>query len=204
MVAKEVVDVLLQLSRVLLAESDGDHLTQAQWIALRYFSRANAYSRTLSGLAQYQATTPGTASQTIKSLEQSGYLERDVSSRDARSSVFTVTDAGHLVMGEDPLAHLAEDVEHLSATELIQFRSILRYLLANVDVKQPRHPFGTCRDCAFFLMRRTRSAGIGSETNYLCKLLNCHLCEADLDYLCKNFQASAASSDRPQKRDPNW
>ncbi|MBS0625447.1 MAG: MarR family transcriptional regulator [Verrucomicrobia bacterium] len=193
MVAKEVVDVLLQLSRVLLAENDGDQLTPAQWIALRYFSRANAYSRTLSGLAQYQATTPGTASQTIKALEQSGYLERDVSARDARSSIFTVTDAGRIVMEEDPLVHLAEEVEHLSTDELLQFRGILRYLLANVDDKQPRHPFGTCRDCVFFLMRRARSGGIGAEKNYLCKFLNCYLCEADLDYLCKNFQASGAT-----------
>lgn len=88
MVASEVVDLLLQLSRGLQAESDRDHLTPAQWIALRYFSRANTFSRTLSGLAEYQATTAGTASQTIKSLEQSGFLERDISARDARSSVF--------------------------------------------------------------------------------------------------------------------
>ena len=110
MVAIEVVDLLLQLSRGLLAELDRDQLTPAQWIALRYFSRANSFSRTLSGLAKYQATTAGTASQTIKSLEQSGFLERDTSARDARSSIFTLTDAGRLMVEQDPLTPLSQEV----------------------------------------------------------------------------------------------
>ncbi|MFT3731522.1 MAG: MarR family transcriptional regulator [Hyphomicrobium sp.] len=197
MVAKDVVDVLLQLSRVLLAENDGDRLTSAQWIALRYFSRANSYSRTLSGLAQYQATTPGTVSQTIKSLENAGYLERDISLRDARSSVFTVTDAGRAVMEEDPLAHLSQEVEHLSGAELVQFRNILRFLIANVGLDRPSHPFGTCRDCAFLLARRGRSVGADADVTYLCKFLKFSLLAADLDNLCRNFQA-VTSQQRPE------
>ncbi len=202
MVAKEVVDVLLQLSRMLLAENDGDRLTPAQWIALRYFSRANGYSRTLSGLAQYQATTAGTASQTIKSLEHAGFLERDISSRDARSSVFTITDAGRGVMEEDPLAHLSAEVEDLSNVELLQFRDVLRFLCANIGGDQPRNPFGTCRDCAFLLTRRARSSGPPGESKYLCKLMNLFLLEAELDSLCRNFQA-AQQLQKPRRRDPN-
>lgn len=201
MVAKEVVDVLLQLSRALLAENDGDQLTAAQWIALRYFSRSNAYSRTLTGLAQYQATTAGTASQTIKCLEQAGYVERDISARDARSSVFTITEAGRAVMEEDPLAHLGQEIDDLSAADMLHLRDFLRYLLANIGGEQPRRPFGTCRDCAFLLTRQARGPNAARSNQYICKLLNFYISEAELSYLCKNFQA-LREFQSPQSRGP--
>jgi len=200
MIAKEVVDVLLQLSRALLAENDGDRLTPAQWIALRYFSRSNAYSRTLTGLAKYQSTTAGTASQTIKTLEQAGYVERDTSVRDARSSVFTITEAGRDVLKDDPLVHFAREVDELSAADLLHLRDVLRYLLANIGGEQPRHPFGTCRDCAFLLTRQIRGPGATRSNQYLCKLLNFYIEENELNYLCKNFQA-LRELQRPQNRD---
>lgn len=189
MVAKEVVDLLLQLSRGLLAESAEDKLTPAQWIALRYFSRANTFSRTLSGLATYQATTAGTTSQTIKSLEQSRLLERDRSAEDARSSVFTLTEAGWSMMEHDPLTHLAQEIESLSASELLHLREISRYLLANIGGQQTRHPFGTCNDCIFLLTRQKKGPDGGVITkHFLCKLLDLPIVDYQLDLLCKNFQ----------------
>ncbi|HKN41440.1 MAG TPA: hypothetical protein VJV87_00945, partial [Sphingomicrobium sp.] len=38
------------------------------WMALRFFSRANSFSRTPSAFAEFQATTRGTATQAIKAL----------------------------------------------------------------------------------------------------------------------------------------
>ncbi len=202
MVAKEVVDLLLQLGRGLLAESSEGALTTVQWIALRYFSRANKFSRTLSGLAAYQATTAGTTSQTIKCLEQARLIERDRSAEDARSSVFTLTDAGWAIMEHDPLTHLAGEIEALSASELLHLREIVRYLLANIGGTQTRHPFGTCEDCIFLLTRRVKRPDGTIVKEYLCKLLDLPIGDRKLQLLCKNFQPSEQPL-RPRKAEPN-
>lgn len=104
MLALEIGELLLQLARGMLAERDGDRLTSAQWLALRFFSRANVFSRTLSGLAAYQATTRGTASQTIKLLVQRGYLVRKKSPYDGRSSILSLTEKARSRLAADPLA----------------------------------------------------------------------------------------------------
>ena len=66
--ATEFADLVLQLGRAAYADCAAGGLTQAQWIAMRYFARANRFSRTVSGFADFHGTTRGTASQTIKSL----------------------------------------------------------------------------------------------------------------------------------------
>src|SRR3974377_1180868 len=59
-------------------QADGyeGELSPAQWMALRFFARANSFSRTPSAFAEFQATTRGTASQAIKALEAGGGLAR--------------------------------------------------------------------------------------------------------------------------------
>ena len=74
--------------------SDGE-LSPAQWMALRYFSRANSFSRNPSAFAEFQATTRGTASQAIKALEADGYLVRQtIRKADRRSVSLRLTNKG--------------------------------------------------------------------------------------------------------------
>jgi len=192
MPVNEVVDLLLQLSRALLAEFDVGELTSAQWIALRYFSRANSSSRTLSALAAYQATTTGTASQTIKCLEQAGLLGRDESARDGRSSVFTLTHEGRRLVENDPLNHLVREVGTMSSATVVELRDTLRFLLQSVSGQQPRHAFGTCNDCAFLLTRQTRMQRGESATQTLCRVMNSQVEASDLTLLCKSFRCLTA------------
>ena len=74
--SRTVAELVVQLG--CLARGDGfvADLTLAQWTALRYFSRVNRFSRTVSAFAEFHGTTRGTASQTIKSLVQNDYLTR--------------------------------------------------------------------------------------------------------------------------------
>ncbi len=74
--SRTVAELVVQLG--CLARGDGfvGDLTLAQWTALRYFSRVNRFSRTVSTFAEFHGTTRGTASQTIKSLVQNDYLTR--------------------------------------------------------------------------------------------------------------------------------
>src|SRR5256714_13007018 len=74
MSARETAELLLLVGRLVQAGGYDGELSPAQWMALRFFARANSFSRTPSAFAEFQATTRGTASQAIKALEAGGDL----------------------------------------------------------------------------------------------------------------------------------
>src|SRR5450759_5131930 len=61
MPARKTAELLLQVGRLVQAEGYDGELSPAQWMALRYFARANPFSRNPSAFAEFQATTRGTA-----------------------------------------------------------------------------------------------------------------------------------------------
>ena len=193
MLALEIGELLLQLARGMLAERDDDHLTSAQWFALRFFSRANVFSRTLSGLAAYQATTRGTASQTIKALENLGYLVREKSPYDGRSSILTPTDKARKRISTDPLTSMFNDIDTLDKKRQEILRDTLRHLVGQLGAKGRRQAVGSCGDCIFLLIRRLKSQGNGLETNFFCKCLGMPVSEKELKLICTSFQAKAAA-----------
>ncbi|MCC7254022.1 MarR family winged helix-turn-helix transcriptional regulator [Hyphomicrobium sp.] len=202
MLSLEIGELLLQLGRGMLAEREGDRLTSAQWFAILFFSRANVFSRTLSGLAAYQATTRGTASQTIKSLVQRGYLVRKKSPYDGRSSILSPTEKARMRMAADPLASVFNDIDALSPHKQELLRDILRQLVGQLGGEARRQAVGSCRDCIFLLIRRLK-AQEGIQVNFFCKCIGMPVNEKDLELLCTSFQAKtgAASHWTGGKRD---
>src|SRR6476620_9399928 len=95
MSARETAELLLLAGRLVQAEGYDGELSPAQWMALRYFARANPFSRTPSAFAEFQATTRGTASQAIKALEAGGYLVRQRSEADGRIFSLRLTNKGN-------------------------------------------------------------------------------------------------------------
>jgi DNA-binding MarR family transcriptional regulator len=98
MSARETAELLLLVGRLVKADGYEGELSPAQWMALRFFARANSFSRTPSAFADFQATTRGTASQAIKALEAGGYLVRQRSEADGRSVALRLTRKGHEVV----------------------------------------------------------------------------------------------------------
>ena len=94
MSARETAELLLQVGRLVQAEGYDGELSPAQWMALRFFARANPFSRTPSAFAEFQATTRGTATQAIKALEAGGYLVRQPFKTDGRSVSLRLTSKG--------------------------------------------------------------------------------------------------------------
>src|SRR5580765_5673814 len=94
MSARDTAELLLQVGRLVQAEGYDGELSPAQWMALRFFARANPFSRTPSAFAEFQATTRGTATQAIKALEAGGYLVRQPFKTDGRSVSLRLTSKG--------------------------------------------------------------------------------------------------------------
>jgi DNA-binding MarR family transcriptional regulator len=113
------------------------------------FARANPFSRTPSAFAEFQATTRGTATQTIKALEAGGYLVRQRSEADGRSVSLRLTDKGHEALARDPFEVLVGAVDSLDAQEQTAMHHALHQVLTTVAASGAHRPFGVCRDCAY-------------------------------------------------------
>src|ERR687887_99474 len=111
MSTRETAELLLLVGRLVQAEGYDGELSPSQWMALRYFARANPFSRTPSAFAAFQATTRGTASQAIKALEASGYLVRQRSKADGRSASLRLTNKGNKALARDPFEVLVRPVD---------------------------------------------------------------------------------------------
>src|SRR5712675_832473 len=115
MSARETAELLVQVGRLVQAEGYDGELSPAQWMALRFFARANQFSRNPSAFAEFQATTHGTATQTIKALEAGGYLVRRRSAADGRSVSLRLTDKGNEAVARDPFEVLVRAMNSLDA-----------------------------------------------------------------------------------------
>ena len=110
---------LLQEEQGRLVQFEGydGGLSPAQWMALRFFSRANSFSCTPSAFAEFQATTRGTATQAIKALEAGGYLVRQRSRADRRSFTLRLNEKGKKALARDPFEVLVRAVDALDVEE---------------------------------------------------------------------------------------
>lgn len=174
-----IAQLLVHLGRAARSEDARSELTAAQWTCLRFFDRANGSTRTPSGFASFQATTRGTASQIIKSLEARGLIARKRSQRDRRSVSFDLTPAGRKMLAQDPLADLIGVIGALSAAEREGFLQTLSRLASALALSRQMPAFGTCRDCRHF--------GTSDDTAW-CACMAADLAADDIDKLCASFR----------------
>ena len=146
-----LAELLVHVGRSARGDEGGPaRLTAAQWTALRFFARATRASRTPSAFASFQATTRGTASQTIKTLEARGLLMRRRCDHDGRSVRFEVTQAGQDILAADPLRHLMAAIDHLPEADRAALARILPGLSAQLAGARGGASVGTCGHCDHF------------------------------------------------------
>ena len=132
--ASGVAQTLLQLARQLQEKRTGDDLHAVQWAALRYFSRAGRRAATVQGLARFLGNTSGSASRTVRSLTERGLVTGQPLREDARSTTFSLTEAGLDALRRDPLLDLAQAVSALEDDQM----TILGTLLDEVQTALER------------------------------------------------------------------
>jgi DNA-binding MarR family transcriptional regulator len=186
MSARETAELLVQVGRRVQAEAYDGELSPAQWMALRFFARANQYSRNPSAFAGFQATTRGTASQTIKSLEAGGYLVRQPSNADRRSVSLRLTSKGKKALARDPFEVLVRAVDSLDAKDRTAMRLALHQVLSTLATSGAHRHTGVCQDCTHFgrEMRRNPPGPSAAE----CLLLGVQIQPWDVGLLCVHFQ----------------
>ena len=188
MSARETAELLLLVGRLVQAHGYDGELSPAQWMALRFFARANSFSRTPSAFAEFQATTRGTASQAIKALEAGAYLARQRSQADGRSVTLRLTDKGHEAVARDPFEVLVRAVDSLNAQEQTAMRDALHHVLTTVATSGAHQHFGVCQDCAYLGGETHCDSTRASRSALECLLFGVPIEPKDAGLLCVHFQ----------------
>jgi DNA-binding MarR family transcriptional regulator len=188
MSARKTAEFLLLVGRLVQAEGYDGELSPAQWMALRFFARANSFSRTPSAFAEFQATTRGTASQAIKALEAGGYLVRLRSEADGRSVTLRLTDKGREAVARDPFEVLVRAVDSLDAEEQTAMHDALHHVLTTVAASRPHRHFGVCQDCTYLGGEMCCNLTSASPSALKCLLFGVSIEPEDAGLLCVHFQ----------------
>jgi DNA-binding MarR family transcriptional regulator len=194
MTARETAELLLLVGRLVQAEGYDGELSPAQWMALRFFVRANSFSRTPSAFAEFQATTRGTASQAIKALEAGGYLVRQRSPADGRSVTLRLTDKGNEVVASDPFEVLVRAVGSLDTGEQTVMHDALHQVLTTVAASGAHRRFGVCQDCAY-LGGETCCSTSATGSALECRLFGVPIQPEDGRLLCVHFEPKSHPSE---------
>jgi DNA-binding MarR family transcriptional regulator len=185
--AREAIELLGQVARILWFEGTKHGMRDREWMALRFLARANRFSTTPSALASYVGTTRGTASFIIGELERLGYLERKRSTKDKRSVTLSVTQQGKKFLARDPVNGLVDAIGILDDDSKLRFRDTLRHVLDQADAAEQRHHTDVCKRCIFLREDRTLSDN-KTTVEFTCRLFRAPISEAEIDLLCTSFE----------------
>ena len=182
--SRAIAELVFHLGRIASGEGLVEGLTAAQWAGLRYFSQANRFSRTPSAFAAFHATTRGTASQTIKSLETQGYLTRMKSEDDRRSVRLVLTEKARGILANDPFESLVRAADSLPSSVQGHFASALQRMLGQVAQERGKSPFGTCTSCQHL---EGDGCSQKEQASYACGFTSEPLLLEEIEGVCINF-----------------
>ena len=129
---KPVAELIEQISLVIYSSSVARELKPSQWAALRFFDTAAPNVRTVSGFADMNFTTNGSASQTITTLVAGDLLERVPDEYDGRRHSLRVTREGKRLLKNDPINNLSRNIGALPQGEQVQLARIVTRLYQDV------------------------------------------------------------------------
>jgi DNA-binding MarR family transcriptional regulator len=182
--SRAIAELVLHLGRMASAEALVEGLTAVQWAGLRYFARANRFSRTPSAFAAFHGTTRGTASQTIKNLEAQGYLTRMRSEADRRSVHLVLTEKARAILENDLFETLVRAADTLPPGVRGQFANALQRMLGQVALERGKPTFGSCASCTHL---EGDDCSRERQESYVCGFSSEALLLEELDGVCINF-----------------
>ena len=133
--AAALADLLELTARMLHSRGYAAELFPAQWVALRYFARAQKDMRTASELARFQGLANGPVSRTVRTLVQKGLLRKAAEQPKGRAEYLELTQAGEALLAEDPMAALADILAQLDAGDQMAMARGLEQVLRGLAVE---------------------------------------------------------------------
>jgi DNA-binding MarR family transcriptional regulator len=188
-----IAELVLHLGRIASGDGLVEGLTPGQWSVLRYFARANRFSRTPSAFAAFHSTTRGTASQAIKSLVAQGYLRQTRSETDGRSIRLDLTAKARAFIVDDPFEALARAADALPPGVRGHFVNALQRMQGHVASEMGKPLFGTCEMCDHL---EGDGCCIEGLLPYACRFVSEPLIAEELNEICINFAPGKPATPR--------
>ena len=116
---------------------------------LYYLSICNRYSNTPASVTDYVQLTKGTVSQSLKALENKGYIEKQADARDKRQIHLSITESGQTLLAQLPPALLQEVSKILGEAAAQEAVAVLHRLLATMQRTNEMSSFGVCGTCQY-------------------------------------------------------
>ncbi|MFN4204990.1 MAG: MarR family winged helix-turn-helix transcriptional regulator [Agrobacterium albertimagni] len=181
----DILILLERIGRVLQNDGHSEGLKPTQWEALRFFERANRFSRSPSALTAYLGMTKGTVSQTVSALEKKGLVEKATGEADRRQVRIEVTAKGESLLKRDPLDALTTSLSKLRSPQRRELKDNLSNFLRTTLRQREGRQFGACKTCRYF--RKHAEGGAPHK----CGLLDEPLSAADSEMICVEHDAAA-------------
>ena len=129
-----IADLLELLSRMLHARGYQHDMFPAQWVALRYFSKARRDLCTASELARFQGLANGPVSRTVRTLLQKGLLAKSKDQPRGKAELLELTASGRALLKLDPCRELEAILSGLGEDARAQLAGILEGLIRRLSL----------------------------------------------------------------------
>ena len=159
-------------------------LQPIQLEALHYLSMCNRYSDTPMAVTEYLGQTKGTISQSLKILENKGFITKHADANDRRMTHLQVTPSGeNLVSMAIPVPLFTNAEQYLDEKSQDRIVVALKQLLHAVQRSNGMKSFGVCSSCRYNQKN--------SEEEYFCGLTKETLTTQDIQLICREHEAAA-------------
>jgi DNA-binding MarR family transcriptional regulator len=132
--ATTLADLLELLARMLHARGYQNDLFPAQWVALRFFSKARRDLCTASELARFQGMANGPVSRTVRTLLQKGLLAKAKDQPRGKAEILELTTSGRALLKFDPCREIESILSGLSDDARILLGDTLQLLIHRLSL----------------------------------------------------------------------
>jgi DNA-binding MarR family transcriptional regulator len=132
--ATALADLLELIARMLHARGYQHDMFPAQWVALRYFSKARRDLCTASELARFQGMANGPVSRTVRTLLHKGLLAKSKDQPRGKAEILEVTTSGRALLKLDPSREIESILSGLSDEARVLLSDTLELLIRRLSL----------------------------------------------------------------------
>lgn len=133
-----LADRLELLARMMHARGYQQDMFPAQWVALRYFSKARRDLCTASELARFQGMANGPVSRTVRTLLQKGLLTKAREQPRGKAEILELTTSGRSLLKFDPSRELETILSGMGDDARILLGDTLEMLIRRLSLPLAR------------------------------------------------------------------
>ena len=132
--ATALADLLELLARMLHARGYQHDMFPAQWVALRYFSKARRDLCTASELARFQGMANGPVSRTVRTLLHKGLISKAKEQPRGKAEILELTTSGRALLKLDPCRELESILSSLGDDARVLLGDTLETLIRRLSL----------------------------------------------------------------------